>query len=139
MGLSKKTGQVAQFSNWVLKLALHNFFLNLKGQVGSELAFKIHQIAIFMLFQPDVKKSVFLMYFCFVFFLKNKLYGPFLWMGFNCLKTRATWGGSLLFTTKFPVIPGTHFVDLGRMKVWVDLGATQWFWKRHPWIGNPAP
>ena len=59
MGLSKKTGQVAQFSNWVLKLALHNFFLNLKGQVGSELAFKIHQIAIFMLFQPDVKKSVF--------------------------------------------------------------------------------
>ena len=25
-------------------------------------------------------------------------------------------GGSLLFTTKFPEIPGTHFVDLGRMK-----------------------
>ena len=25
-------------------------------------------------------------------------------------------GGSLLFTTKFPKIPGTHFIDLGRMK-----------------------
>ena len=25
-------------------------------------------------------------------------------------------GGSLLFTTKLPEIPGTHFVDLGRMK-----------------------
>ena len=24
--------------------------------------------------------------------------------------------GSLLFTTKFPEIPGTHFIDLGRMK-----------------------
>ena len=25
-------------------------------------------------------------------------------------------GGSLLFTIKFPEIPGTHFFDLGRMK-----------------------
>ena len=25
-------------------------------------------------------------------------------------------GGSLLFTTKFPEISGTHFTDLGRMK-----------------------
>ena len=25
-------------------------------------------------------------------------------------------GGSLLFTTKFPGIPGTHFIDLRRMK-----------------------
>ena len=24
-------------------------------------------------------------------------------------------GGSLLFTTKFTEIPGTHFIDLGRM------------------------
>ena len=24
-------------------------------------------------------------------------------------------GGSLLFTTKFPEIPGTHLIDLGRM------------------------
>ena len=32
---------------------------------------------------------------------------------------------SSLFTTKFPEIPGTYFIDLGRMKGWVDLGATQ--------------
>ena len=25
-------------------------------------------------------------------------------------------GGSLLFTTKFPRIPGSHLIDLGRMK-----------------------
>ena len=25
-------------------------------------------------------------------------------------------GNSLLFTTKFPEIPGTHFIDLRRMK-----------------------
>ena len=25
-------------------------------------------------------------------------------------------GGSLLFTTKFREIPGTHFIDLGRIK-----------------------
>ena len=25
-------------------------------------------------------------------------------------------GGSLLFTTNFPEIPGTHFIDLRRMK-----------------------
>ena len=33
----------------------------------------------------------------------------------------------LLFTTKFPEIPGTHFIDLGRMKGRADLGATQSF------------
>ena len=48
------------------------------------------------------------------------------------------WGSSL-FTTKFPEIPGTHFIDLGRMKGWVDLGDTKWFWTQDQWIGNPAP
>ena len=33
-------------------------------------------------------------------------------------------GSGLLFPTKFPEIPETHFIDLGRMKGWVDLGAT---------------
>ena len=31
-------------------------------------------------------------------------------------------GSSLLFTAKFPDIPGTHFIGLGRMIGWVDLG-----------------
>ena len=48
---------------------------------------------------------------------KKKLYDPFLWMGFNCLKaTTPLQGGSLLFTTKFPEISGTHLIDLGKMK-----------------------
>ena len=47
----------------------------------------------------------------------------------SCLKVKATkplQGGSLLFTTKIPEIPGTHLINLGRMKNWVDLEATQW-------------
>ena len=47
----------------------------------------------------------------------KKLYGPFLWMGFNCLKaTEPIRGGSLLFITKFPETRGTHFIGLGKMK-----------------------
>ena len=46
----------------------------------------------------------------------------FLWMGFNCFKAaEPLWGDSLLFTTKFPENPGTHLIDLGRMKGLVDL------------------
>ena len=48
-------------------------------------------------------------------------------------------GGSLLFTTKFPEILGTLFNYLGKMKGWVDLGATHWFWTQDLRIGNPAP
>ena len=49
-------------------------------------------------------------------------------MRFNCLKvTEPQQGGSLLFTTKFPETPDTHLIDLGSMKGWIDLGATQWF------------
>ena len=36
-------------------------------------------------------------------------------MEFNSLKaTKPLQGGSLLFTTKFPEIPDTHLIDLGR-------------------------
>ena len=61
----------------------------------------------------------------------KKLYGPIVWPPF--------WGGSLLFTIKSPEICGTHFIDLGRVKGWVELGDTRWFRTRDPWIGNPAP
>ena len=48
---------------------------------------------------------------------KRKLYGPFLWMGFNCLKvTVPLQGDCLLFTTKSPEVPGTHLIDCGRIK-----------------------
>ena len=47
----------------------------------------------------------------------RKLYGPFLWMGFNYLKaTEPLQGGSLLFTTKFQEILGTHLINLRKMK-----------------------
>ena len=62
---------------------------------------------------------------------------------YNALKKKTLWlllmggiqGGSLLFLTTFPEIPNIHFSDLGRMKGWVDLGATQW----DPWTGNQVP
>ena len=68
--------------------------------------------------------------------LKN-FTAPFYGWGSTASRPQPLWGGSLLFTTKFPEIPGAHFIDLSRMKDWVELGATQWFWARDPWIGNP--
>ena len=56
--------------------------------------------------------------------IKKKLYGPSFMDGIQLLshsRLEPFQGGSLLFTTKFPEIPGTHFIDLGRMKIWVDL------------------
>ena len=44
-----------------------------------------------------------------------------------------------LFLIKSPGLPGTHLIDHGSMKGWVDLGATQWFCIRDAWNGNPAP
>ena len=52
---------------------------------------------------------------------------PFYGWGSTTSRLEPLRGSSLLLTTKFPEIPGTHFIDLGRMKGWVDLGATQWF------------
>ena len=49
-------------------------------------------------------------------------------MGFNCLEaTESLGGGSLPNFIKFPEIPGTHLIDLRRMKSCVDLGVTQLF------------
>ena len=47
---------------------------------------------------------------------KKKLYAPFYGWGSTASRLELLQGGSLLFTTKFPEIPGTHFIDLGRMK-----------------------
>ena len=38
------------------------------------------------------------------------------WGSFASWLVEPLQGGSLLLTTKFPEIPGTHFIDLGRMK-----------------------
>ena len=70
---------------------------------------------------------------------KKKLYGSFLWMGFNCLKaTEPLQGDNLIYTIKSLGAPGTHQTDLGRIRGWVDLGATWSFWIWDSWIGNPA-
>ena len=73
--------------------------------------------------------------------MKNlNFYGPFLWIGINCLKaTEPLQGDSLLLTTQSPGVPGTDSIDLRRMKGWVDLRGTQQFWTWNSWIENPAP
>ena len=49
---------------------------------------------------------------------------PFYGWGSTASSLEPLRGGSLLFTTKSPEIPGTHFMGLWKMKGWVDLGAT---------------
>ena len=60
---------------------------------------------------------------------KKKLYfmAPFYGWSSTASRLEPRRGGSLLFTTKFSEIPGTHFIDLGRIKGCVDPGVTQWF------------
>ena len=47
---------------------------------------------------------------------KKNFMAPFYGWGLTASRLEPLRGGSLLFTTKFPEIPGTHFIDLGRMK-----------------------
>ena len=74
-----------------------------------------------------------------IYLLNNfNFMAPFSGWGSTASRLEQFRGGSLLFTNQFPEIPGTRFIDLGRMKGWVDLGATQWFWTGDSWIGNTA-
>ena len=52
--------------------------------------------------------------------LKKNFMTPFYGWTSTASRLEPLQGGSLLFTTKFPEIPGTHFIDLGRMKELVD-------------------
>ena len=66
--------------------------------------------------------------------------GPLLWIGFNCLKaTEPLWGGSLLFTSKFPEISGTHLINLRRMKGWVNFFRKSPHQNLCPSWGTPSP
>ena len=59
--------------------------------------------------------------------LKKNFMTPFYGWGSTNSRLVPLQGGSSLFTTKFPDIPGNHFIDFGRMKDWVGLWVTQWF------------
>ena len=47
---------------------------------------------------------------------KNNFMAPFYGWGSTASRLVPLWGDNLPFTTKFPDIPGTYFIDLGRMK-----------------------
>ena len=55
----------------------------------------------------------------------NKNMAPFYGYGSAASGLEPIRGGSLLYNTKFPEIPGTHFINLRRMKGWVDLWGIQ--------------
>ena len=46
---------------------------------------------------------------------KTNFMVPFYGWGSTASRLEPLQGGSLLFTTKFPEIAGTHFINLGRM------------------------
>ena len=50
---------------------------------------------------------------------------PFYGWGLTASRLEPLRGGSLLFNTKFPEIPGTHFINLVRINGYGELGATQ--------------
>ena len=47
---------------------------------------------------------------------KKKIMAPFYGWGLTASQQEPLQGSSLLFITKFPEIPGTHFIKLGRVK-----------------------
>ena len=49
-------------------------------------------------------------------FSTSNFMAPFYGWGSTASRLQPLRGGSLLFTIQFPEIPGTHFIDLGRMK-----------------------
>ena len=63
-----------------------------------------------------INKELFQKYFKYQINLKKNFMAPFYGWGSTASRLEPLRGGSLLFTTKFPEVPGTHFIDLERMK-----------------------
>ena len=71
------------------------------------LTWKIEALRISVLFNRNYLTK----YLTFCYLKSFKLYGPHLWIEFNCIEaTEPLWGGSLLITTQFPEIPGTGLI-----------------------------
>ena len=60
---------------------------------------------------------------------------PFYGWGSTASRLEPLRGGSLLFTTKFPEIPGTHFIDLGRLTAESTLEPLSGFEQGNPGLG----
>ena len=63
---------------------------------------------------------------------------PFYGWGSTTSRLEPLRGGSLLFTTKSPEIPGTHFIDLGRMTRLSRPWCHPVVLNTGPWIENPV-
>ena len=70
-----------------------------------------------------------------IFSWKNKTLWPLIWMGFISLKTtESLWGNSLLFTSQFSGVPGTHLIKEG-LKVELILEPPNGFELGTPGLG----
>ena len=77
-------------------------------------------------------------HFLFVVLKNFKLYGHFFWWGSTAPTLEPLRGGSLYFTTKIPQTPGIHFINLEKMKGWLNYAATKRLWAQDPWFENPV-
>ena len=89
--------------------ALLDLFISSDASICSTMAFpplgNSDDVAVSVYIDFPIKKN-----------LKKNFMAPFYGWGSTASRLEPLRGGSLLFTTKFPEIPGTHFIDLGRMK-----------------------
>ena len=65
-----------------------------------------------LIFHPQEKRLLRIS----LYFKKTNFMAPFYGWGSTVSRLEPLPGGSLLFTTKFPEIPGAHFINLGRIK-----------------------
>ena len=72
------------------------------------------------------------------FLVKKNFMAPIYGWSWTTSRLQLLPGGNWLFTTKSPEISGTHLIDLGRMKDWVNQGPPSGF-EHGTQIGNPAP
>ena len=89
------------------------FVLNVKSLA---IAFLFPSLFFTSVFLDRLTKDVFIYILYIGLWFMYNFMTPFYGWGSTASRLDSLRGGSLLFTTKFPEIPGTHFIDLGRMK-----------------------
>ena len=64
-----------------------------------------------------------------------QLYGPFYWWDSAVSRLQSHYKESLLFTTQYQVVSGTHWIHLRNMKGWVTVEPPWGFEPRRPGLG----
>ena len=81
----------------------------------------MNELTIFLTINQSQGKNI--VDWCFKKNFLKKPYGHFLWMRFNRLKDKDPLSGDVwIFTFRSPGVPGTHFINLERLKAKSTLG-----------------